>query len=499
MDRRRVAEVYVEEDGRYGSGYLITDRLVLTARHVANPVGAVCQVTLLGPPTVGVDAVAATPRAARTVWVSPSHDVALVALDAPADGLPRSPVRFGRVDHNDRADRCCGIGFPDVQRREGGNADRMIEAALSWVSKDKLFNVDVLNAAPTRETGWRGFSGTALFVDDALVAVVEAVPPDFAGRVLSATGAASFCNDAGFLDCLGSHGAARPILDRVDGSFPAGVTESIAHNVCFIDRIPQVETIIDAVNGRPVADGRPLLYLIPGERDDDHGRVVERLAREERMRRFLGADTHAPDVIVEIRWPQAPVIDPLAAFRNVLCADLTNALCLPPEAADAASLRRALDRPDAPRAFWTRISAGRAGPGHGELLRLWLGLWSEIAALAGRNRVLLLLCLITGEEMPRPKPPLPFMKAPAPIEPDHRLHEVLEEAITGQRLPWVEPLSAIERDHVRDWLDRIRPRCGRVRREQLDFLRLRIERRMPGAVSMRAFCDCVTDVLESPQ
>ncbi|CBS89362.1 S1 family peptidase [Azospirillum lipoferum] len=500
MERERVVEVYVEEENDgygYGSGYLITDRLVLTARHVAKLSGAACEIAVLGtaPANGGTG-----PKllAARVVWVSPSHDVALVAVDEPVAGLPRAPVRFGKVDLNDRADRCYGIGFPDAQRRQDGNADRLIQAALSWVSKDGLFNADVLNAAPDQEIGWKGFSGTALFVEDALVAVVEAVPPNFAGRVLTATSVASFCDDAGFRECLRSHGAAPPILERVDGSFPTGLTESIAYNVCFVDRIPQVEMIVTAVTDHGSADGRPRLFLIPGEPDDDHARVIERLAREDQMQRFLGRDTDPGDAIIEIHWPQAPVIDAAAAFRNMLCRDLTNALCLPPEAATAASLRQAMDRPDAPRAFWTRISAGRAGPGHGELLRSWLGLWSELAALPGRNTVLLLLCLITGEQMPARKPPLPFMRPPPPVDPDPLLQQVLEEAVTGNRLPWVDPLSPIEHGHVRDWLDRIRPRCRQVRREQIDFLRMRIERRLTSAVSMRAFCDHLTEVLESP-
>lgn len=130
MDEARVVEIWVPAAGRVGSGYLLSDRLVLTAHHVVHgiPVGAPVDVRPLsvGQPSPWLSASLYWPTRQADLAAAPDCDAALLVIDDPLwdPGLLRGTVRFGQVTGQDRV-ACLGLGFPDAEARPDNSRDSM--------------------------------------------------------------------------------------------------------------------------------------------------------------------------------------------------------------------------------------------------------------------------------------------------------------------------------------------------------------------------------------
>jgi Trypsin-like peptidase domain len=191
MEAARIAEIFQGRRSR-GSGYLISPRLVLTARHVTLParVGTKCQVQLLTPPdsAPGTEVGQRRPPRlhAKVAWVSQRDDLAVVALtDGPIPHIEPRLLPLGRIPPDLIPRDFRASGFPEAS----GGDQRTVEGRITWVlnSSPYRFAVDVTSRAPTKLKEWAGFSGTALFVDDLLVAIVETVDSGYVGGLLGAT------------------------------------------------------------------------------------------------------------------------------------------------------------------------------------------------------------------------------------------------------------------------------------------------------------------------
>lgn len=193
METARVVEI-LQKRKSVGSGYLITSRHVLTARHVIEPerLGARCQIH----PIVNVDdaALPAYQRVrparltARVAWLSPREDVDLAILELSdgksAPGLPAAPVALGSVPSSIQSLDYAGRGFPEA----AGKDDRSIDGRLTWAHSPGRFDLDVRGMPPASENRWwYGVSGTAIFVNDLLVGVVSVADKNWSGGKLEAT------------------------------------------------------------------------------------------------------------------------------------------------------------------------------------------------------------------------------------------------------------------------------------------------------------------------
>ncbi len=160
FDRHRVMEVFarpVNGPGRVGSGYRVTETVVLTAGHVvtglpvrsparvrAGDVGAgLCQLRVLGEPGWASGSV---------LWREESADVALIGLAGDVPPLPPgSPMpRWGRVDGMEPV-AVSAVGFPWAQ--EHPDRVRDSEQLFGFIApattvKAGLCAVTVLTAAP---------------------------------------------------------------------------------------------------------------------------------------------------------------------------------------------------------------------------------------------------------------------------------------------------------------------------------------------------------------
>lgn len=191
MERQRVVSLRFGQQSA-GTGYLITTRHVLTARHLVEPegVGTECAVRPLvgartSPMALGQQRQPAVLRG-EVVWLPRRRnvDLAVVRLkDGPVMKLAVAPVAFGLVPDDEPLPRLSlGIGFPEAS----GTGDRTIEMKLTWLHTQKLFNLDVESALPRDWGKWAGFSGTAIFCAGLLVGVVNTVDSAWNG-LLTAT------------------------------------------------------------------------------------------------------------------------------------------------------------------------------------------------------------------------------------------------------------------------------------------------------------------------
>ena len=213
LSRERVAEVWVGQGGSVGSGYLLTSRLLLTARHVVeaaiqptpppappasrDPRGWVrdlggqtglCQVRPLsvgdtyarnGAPAPWCDAL--------PVWWHPDPDVdAALLLVVESTWEPPLPVSltWARLDDAEPVS-CTAVGFPAadvlVEGKDRVRESRQITGRippLSQVKSNRLaVHVDgMIGTVDGEGSAWSGMSGAALFTTSTgvLVGVIAA-------------------------------------------------------------------------------------------------------------------------------------------------------------------------------------------------------------------------------------------------------------------------------------------------------------------------------------
>jgi HEAT repeat protein len=218
MQPERVVEI--RQDGQSaGSGYLISARHVLTARHVLAPAvrGALCEVWPLG--SVGDEALSLKqrkrplPQPARVAWISTSSDVAVLKLTAASGvaGIQPELVAFGIVPDDGYSYRFIGSGLPEAS----GNDERRVWGTFNWVRPSLRFDVNVENGPPRDWRQWAGFSGTAIFSGDLLVGVVRTVDKNWNGGVLEATPVEHILQDRGFVAYLRRSRLPEPIARKL--------------------------------------------------------------------------------------------------------------------------------------------------------------------------------------------------------------------------------------------------------------------------------------------
>lgn len=197
-----------------GSGYLLTPTLVLTAAHVVAGDAPVRLTTPGGP-------IRAEGRRVGT-WYDPGRgiDVALVAGEqrlADDDAFPAD--RWADTASLDPVAGCEAIGFPHVQRFDGGRLDteQVIGTYKPGSNLFSEYGVLVVDGAPptTADDGtspWAGLSGAAVLTGGALLGVVVAQQNGWQQSRIAFTPLARLLGDETFVDALTAHGYRVPRL-----------------------------------------------------------------------------------------------------------------------------------------------------------------------------------------------------------------------------------------------------------------------------------------------
>lgn len=177
---------------RFGSGYVVREGQIVTAAHVlvspddANEpesirIGDPCWIATW-------DTLSAATSDEEIEWVPAeveavdgASDVAVIAADGVGAGL--TPSRLGRLEGTG-AVNWSAIGFPNAGLtsigREPENAQGVTDAVTQSFDKRLGLTVTTREAGSgTKESGWAGLSGAAIFVDDCLIGVVTEDPPEW--------------------------------------------------------------------------------------------------------------------------------------------------------------------------------------------------------------------------------------------------------------------------------------------------------------------------------
>jgi tetratricopeptide (TPR) repeat protein len=181
LDESRAVQVLIARAAkviRVGSGYLVTDGLVLTAAHVV----------------AGDDPVTVRQVAGRrwirefggvVVWSDAGADIAVVRLDGSA-GDEAAPPRYGRVDGHVA---CEALGFPRFKLRQGLPAagapqqdwyrdTHQAIGTIAPLSNLRQGTLEITVPPPEYDetpphSPWEGMSGAGVFAGGALVGVIS--------------------------------------------------------------------------------------------------------------------------------------------------------------------------------------------------------------------------------------------------------------------------------------------------------------------------------------
>ncbi|MFF1378429.1 tetratricopeptide repeat protein [Streptomyces sp. NPDC058308] len=212
MDVRRVVEIWNPAERQAGTGYLVADRVVLTALHNVRGAGGL-EVRRLDPG--GRE----TWAAAEPLWPGPEQeaqaDAALIRVTDGAWTPPAGaePVRWGRIDGAPGEGRlgCLAVGFPRSEVRGGVRDTKEIRGhieTLTGLRSGGLITAYVDGVAapsrPAERSRWAGASGAALFARGRLVGVVTTDRArDYAADQLTAVPVASLAARPGFANAVG--------------------------------------------------------------------------------------------------------------------------------------------------------------------------------------------------------------------------------------------------------------------------------------------------------
>lgn len=217
VNREQLLAVRADKCGP-GSGYLISESLLLTSAHVVGPVGSQVRVFRPGQEPV-FDAVVAwrgTPG---------ERDDGALAVVADRRWAPpaETAVRWGRTVTFKPRQACQMWGVPDaVQATSKGVEAAQLSGMLSpgdGLVADR-YVVDLDGAAPTHpddgvESPWGGLSGAALFCGDLLTGVVAGAVKGWGHRRLTAVPAYALSAAKGFTAVLAEHGVS-VVLEPVE-------------------------------------------------------------------------------------------------------------------------------------------------------------------------------------------------------------------------------------------------------------------------------------------
>lgn len=217
-----------------GTGYLVADRLILTALHSVLGGGGL-EVRPLGadaPKWVAAEVL--WPTVTPDLGREPQADGALIRITDPGWQPPPGgePVRWGRIDGTvvrDERLKCVAVGFPRSELRDGGVRDtkeiRGHVETLTGLKSGGLITAYVDGVAvpgrPDQKSRWAGASGAALFASGRLIGVVTTDRQrDYVADQLTAVSVVSLAARPGFAEAVRREGGGELVPEEVTAAGP---------------------------------------------------------------------------------------------------------------------------------------------------------------------------------------------------------------------------------------------------------------------------------------
>ncbi len=288
-----IVGVIGDATGQGGTGHVVAENLVLTARHTIAPKGQAPGSAKIYPwrpnqPGHLVEIAAAVAWAPATA----APDAALLRLTPPAGQrvMPARPIRFGDCPQAGTlaADTA---GFPVLDRAAVRFDDRLVLfPGTAWKADQAALDGSFsLGFTSERElagdpAGWKGLSGAALFCGDLLVGVFREFPTAFnARRELAVESIERLLRDAAFCGLVGwTVGAplprALPPPPPPVALPPKHDLPALAAYLYTLNRNDELNVARFAI--RKAAGQCPVEILVSGKPDDLCDQFVLKLAEE---------------------------------------------------------------------------------------------------------------------------------------------------------------------------------------------------------------------------
>lgn len=467
MSHDRVVRVTAGTQGQ-GSGYLLTPRHALTARHVFGKRARVGQRCDLEPLVDSRGVALGSVLKGKLGWLPQDArlDLAIIVLDAPAPGISGA-IELARVPTNSEdALAVNGTGFPLAV----DEASHTMRGKVTLEPVEQILEFSVTSAQPKKDANWSGASGTVLLAQDRAVGVVATVDVQFTGR-LSAVPVQRLLDAPGFSDWWSAQGQPALVMRAPLGAAESALEEIVAH-IHWLDREQPFKQAQEHIKAAAESrQAQPRLIFVPGRAHDLHRHLIQRIAESERVQRMLGRLVAPQDLLIELPWP--PVCQPTEDALGEWVTPLFNAAGLPPPPTaalgDAEALRdlaATLSDRSQPNAWWTQLNRAISGPGAGLLLQAIIDFWTRLPA----ERPLFLIVCLALDEAPAPSGNrlLSFLSRPKP--PDTPLvEEVLQTAhdtLDPAQILFLDELEPIVAGHVTLWVNNTLARCRRSSAEQ---------------------------------
>jgi hypothetical protein len=377
VETERVVDVWFPQpkDG-FGSGYLLTDRLVLTSKHISERDQGLpfrCKISPLADET--------DLRDAKLIWESSSLDAALIAIEPQHafTTLVSEPPTLGVVEPVLGRYACESCGFPRSEKREKRRNELQLKGHADFMMRERALRVIPADLHPQRAPDWSGYSGAPIFIRRTLVGIVQHVPEAYDAKTVEAVLLNGLLDDAAFLAHLAEYGgqlARRTIRSR---GFYQRFAEDVPGLAPFVDRTRQVLTLQKHLASYP-GETKGCGFVVAGARDDQPDLLVQRMAQEPALKALLG-DASPDKVLARLTWPQVGVIpDPEPHFARLLeaCAKSLSLTAAAGETEAAFMSEVALG--EQPLGLWWVVDGRQAPAGHASLLDRWLGFCRKVAA-----------------------------------------------------------------------------------------------------------------------
>lgn len=302
LDPESVTEVWAPAgaSGTFGSGYLLSNALVLTAGHVVDAAsGAECWVRPLGTDQW---------LPAERVWRGEACDAALLRVRGCEPG-EADRVEFGRFATWNRA-RGRAVGFPRAQqaherRRQVRDTEEIAGevAPLSSLKAPRLIvhiEGSVPSPGPEGHSPWEGVSGAALFSGPLLVGLLNVDPACFGTDRLEAVPVTEMVAERNFAAALSEDPGRKIVLAAVEDVEavrdvlrvpyrPVPATSAVRRAPSFLlrpdfgivpfrGRVDEISTFSDWCDGDPDL----AVALLVGEGGSGKSRLARELCRRRR-------------------------------------------------------------------------------------------------------------------------------------------------------------------------------------------------------------------------